>query len=57
MSHNLGARAKEERECINLDLLALDVATAPIDTVSKIKSAMREKWKLGIELPGLLLTC
>jgi len=43
MSHNLAARAKEERECINLDLLDLDVATAPIDTVGKIKSAISDK--------------
>ncbi|WP_187486973.1 hypothetical protein [Duffyella gerundensis] len=42
MSHNLAARAKEERERINLDLLALGVATEPPDTMSRIKSAMSD---------------
>jgi len=38
MSHNLAACTKEERGRINLDLLALGVATEPTDTMS-------EKWK------------
>lgn len=50
MSHNLAARTKEERERMNLDLLALGVATEPPDTMSRIKSAMSEERTFAIFL-------
>lgn len=48
MPHNLAVRNKNERQRINLDLLALGVVTEPTYTISSIRSAMSEERTLRI---------